>query len=131
MSKFIVKGFVSEYDLLFDPGTGLYEWESERKDHGQRFTEIEANTPGEALKFAAVINLSVFEHINLLQPVSVSPFGTHGTYEIRKDHKLYTFEGYTFESVRDREERDALDRQAAMLVKWCEDARAPKADVRR
>lgn len=131
MNKYIVKGFVVEYDLLFDPETGEYTWESERKDHGQMFTEIDADTPEQALKFAAVINLSVFGHLDLLQPVSVSPFGTHGTYEIRKDHKLYTFEGYTFESVRDREEREKLDRQAAMLAKWCEEARAPKADVRR
>ncbi|TCI26666.1 hypothetical protein EVJ32_04645 [Exiguobacterium sp. SH5S4] len=130
MSKFIVKGFVVEYDLLFDPETGMYTWESERKDHGQRFNEVEADTPEQALQYAAIINLSVFENITLIEKVNCDMYGSHGTYEIKKDHKAYTFEGYVFESVREREEREKLDREAALFMKLCEDARAPKADVR-
>lgn len=130
MSSFIVKGFVIEYDLLFDPETGEYTWESERKNHGQRFNEVEANTPEQALQFAAVINLSVFEHISLITKVNGDVIGSRGTFEIRKDHKAYTFEGYVFESVRDREEREKLDREVELMARLCEDARAPKADVK-
>ena len=130
MSTFIVKGFVIEYDLLFDPETGEYTWERERKDHGQRFNQVEANTPEQALQFAATINLSVFEHINLITKVNGDVIGSQGTYEIRKDNKAYTFEGYVFESVRDREEREKLDREVESMTRLCDDARAPKVNVR-
>lgn len=130
MSTFIVKGFVVEYDLLFDPETGMYTWERERKDHGQRFTEVEANTPEQALQFAATINLSVFEHINLITKVNGDVIGSQGTYEIRKDHKAYMFEGYVFESVRDREEREKLNREVELMTRLCDDARAPKVNVK-
>lgn len=109
MSKFVVKGFVTEYDLLFDPDTGEYTWESERKEYGQRFNEVEASTTEQALQYAAVINLSVFEHINLITKVNGDVIGSQGTYEIKKDNKVYVFEGYVFESVREREEREKLD----------------------
>lgn len=130
MGTFIVKGFVIEYDLLFDPETGEYTWERERKDYGQRFTEVEANTPEQALQFAATINLSVFEHINLITKVYGDVIGSHGTYEIKKGNKVYMFEGYVFESVRDREEREKLNREVELMARLCEDARTPKANVK-